>query len=249
MCSFVRFIGITLTWDARSLRTKLSSVGSLAADITRRLDYTYYNLLERVSTLYSTIRTFQDLVDSSSTLQDDFERDNANLEQDFRKQLGEFKQFRPQIDRIGVLETRMNAGRNKMEALGKRLDSVRQEIEGWERRENEWQARVSRRLRIFWAILITATVFVVIAYVVQEWPVRSSFSDDLLLSHQPEISQAVNGDSPPVLPKLSDAEVESLLISPSSTRTATSASESQTSRNQYWSSDGQADPLRLFDEL
>lgn len=239
----------------RSLRTKLSSVGSLAADITRRLDYTYYNLLERVSTLYSTIRTFQDLVDSSSTLQDDFERDNANLEQDFRKQLGEFKEFRPQIDRIDVLEKRMSAGRNKMEALGKRLDSVRQEIEGWERRENEWQARVSRRLRIFWAVIITATVFVVIAYVVQEWPNnigQSSFSDGLL-SHQPETSPSINGANagiPSVLPELSEAEVESLIISPPPTKTATSTSESsQPVRNQYESSDRQADPLRLFDEL
>ncbi|CRG89899.1 hypothetical protein PISL3812_06938 [Talaromyces islandicus] len=228
-----------------SLRTKLSSVGSLAADITRRLDYTYYNLLERVSTLYSTIRAFQDLVDSSSTLQDDFERDNANLEQDFRRQLGEFKQFCPQIDRIDVLEKRMSAGRNKMEALGKRLDSVRQEIEGWERRENEWQARVSRRLRIFWAIIITATVLVVIAYVVQEWPVKFSLSDDLLPSHQPEISHVVTGGIHPVLPEDSNAEVESPFITRSSTRTATSASESQTTRTQYESSD----PLRLFDEL
>jgi hypothetical protein len=204
-----------------------------------------------VSTLYSTIRTFQDLVDSNSTLQGDFERDNANLEQDFRKQLGEFKEFRPQIDRIDVLEKRMSAGRNKMEALGKRLDSVRREIEGWERRENEWQARVSRRLRIFWAIIITATVFVVIAYVVQEWPGNIA-GPSSSLSHQPDVSQIIDGanaDISPVLPELSDAEEESLLISPPATKTATSASESsQAIRNEY-ESDHPADPLRLFDEL
>jgi hypothetical protein len=205
-----------------------------------------------VSTLYSTIRTFQDLVDSNSTLQGDFERDNANLEQDFRKQLGEFKEFRPQIDRIDVLEKRMSAGRNKMEALGKRLDSVRQEIEGWERRENEWQARVSRRLRIFWAIIFTATVFVVIAYVVQEWPGNIA-GPSSSLSQQPDVSQSIDGanaDIFPVLPELIDTEVGSLLIPPPTTKTATSASEiSQTIRNEYESSDRPADPLRLFDEL
>jgi hypothetical protein len=205
-----------------------------------------------VSTLYSTIRTFQDLVDSNSTLQGDFERDNANLEQDFRKQLGEFKEFRPQIDRIDVLEKRMSAGRNKMEALGKRLDSVRQEIEGWERRENEWQARVSRRLRIFWAIIFTATVFVVIAYVVQEWPGNIA-GPSSSLSQQPYVSQSIDGanaDISPVLPELIDTEVGFLLIPPPTTKTATSASEiSQTIRNEYESSDRPADPLRLFDEL
>lgn len=142
----------------------------------------------------------------------------------------------------------MNAGRNKMEALGKRLDSVRQEIEGWERRENEWQARVSRRLRIFWAVIITATVFVVIAYVVQEWPSdigQSSLSDGSLPETSPSINRA-NAGVPPVLPELSEEEVESLVISPPATRTSTSASESsQPGKNQY----DHHDPLRLFDEL
>ncbi|KAH8689203.1 hypothetical protein BGW36DRAFT_275902, partial [Talaromyces proteolyticus] len=152
------------------LRAKLSSMGLLAADITRQLDYTYYNLLERVSTLYSTIRTFQELIDSSSALQDNFQRDNANIESDIRKQLGDFQNFDPQMRRIDVLEDRMSAGRNKMEALGDRLDVVRREIKAWERRENEWQARVSRRLRIFWGVMGTTIVVLVIAYVVQKWP-------------------------------------------------------------------------------
>ena len=132
----------------RILRSKLAGIGTLATDITRLLDYTYYNLLERISTLHSTINTFQELVDSSATLHESFLRDNSALESDIHKQLADFAKFDPQRQRIDELERRMKAGRSKMENLGERLEKVRGEIEGWERREGEWQARVTQRLRV-----------------------------------------------------------------------------------------------------
>lgn len=114
------------------------------------------------------------------------------MEHDIRRQLEEFQGFHPQIRKIDALEKRMNAGRDKVQALGDRLDAVRKEIDGWERREGEWQARVSRRLRILWAVMGTAMVVLVIAYVVQTWPVvapSSSGTDvpsrmEMLAGHQ-----------------------------------------------------------------
>jgi hypothetical protein len=99
------------------------------------------------------------------------------MEHDIRRQLKEFRGFDPQVRKIDALEKRMNTGRDKVQALGDRLDAVRKEIDGWERREGEWQARVSRRLRILWAVMGTAMVVLVIAYVVQNWPVAPSSSD------------------------------------------------------------------------
>uniref|UniRef100_A0A093V5P9 Uncharacterized protein n=1 Tax=Talaromyces marneffei PM1 TaxID=1077442 RepID=A0A093V5P9_TALMA len=136
------------------LRSKLASIGTLATDITRRLDYTYYNLLERISTLYSTIHTFQELVDSSGTLHETFQHDTSTLESDVHKKLSEFAKFDPQRQRIDELEQRMKAGKQKMENLGERLDKVRKEIEGWEMREGEWQARVTQRLRVLGAFVL-----------------------------------------------------------------------------------------------
>ncbi|KAJ5458924.1 hypothetical protein N7530_010868 [Penicillium desertorum] len=152
------------------LRSALTSIGTLATDVTRRLDYTYYNLLEKITALNSTISSFQDLSDSASTLLNDFERETADLDQDIRKQLNDLKGFEPQIQKADALEQRMKAGRQRVEELGKRLETVRHEIDNWERRETEWQTRTSRRLRIFWGIIISALLVLILALVLQNWP-------------------------------------------------------------------------------
>lgn len=55
----------------------------------------------------------------------------------------------------------MRAGREKAEDLSTRLDSMRLEVDKWEKTEAEWQKRVGWRLRVFWAVIATALVVVV----------------------------------------------------------------------------------------
>jgi tetrahydromethanopterin S-methyltransferase subunit B len=150
----------------RYLRSALTSIGTLATDVTRRLDYTYYNLLEKITALNSTISSFQELSDSASTLLNDFERETAGLDQDIRKQINDLQGFTPQIEKADALEQRMKAGRQRVEELGKRLEAVRHEIDSWEQRETEWQMRTTRRLRI-WGIALGAMVILVLALVFQ----------------------------------------------------------------------------------
>lgn len=154
----------------RYLRSALSSIGSQATEVTRRLDYTYYNLLEKITALNSTIGSFQDLSESASTLLGDFERETAGLDQEVRKQINDLKGFEPQIHKADALEERMKRGGKRVEDLGSRLDAVRGQIDSWERRESEWQSRVSRRLRIFWAAIGSAFLVLVLAMVIQNWP-------------------------------------------------------------------------------
>jgi tetrahydromethanopterin S-methyltransferase subunit B len=150
----------------RYLRSALTSIGTLATDVTRRLDYTYYNLLEKITALNSTISSFQELSDSASTLLNDFERETAGLDQDIRKQINDLQGFTPQIEKADALEQRMKAGRQRVEELGKRLETVRHEIDSWEQREKEWQMRTTRRLRI-WGIVLGALVILAVALVSQ----------------------------------------------------------------------------------
>lgn len=155
---------------SRYLRSALASIGTLATDVTRRLDYTYYNLLEKITALNSTIGLFQELSDSASTLLTDFEQETAGLDQEVRKQIQDLQGFEPQIQKADGLEERMKAGRQRVEELGKRLEKVRCDIDRWERRESEWQSRISRRLRIFWTIVGSALLVLVLALVLQNWP-------------------------------------------------------------------------------
>lgn len=53
--------------------------------------------------------------------------------------------------------------REKALQLDQRLATVRQQIEAWDRKEVEWQRRISRRLRILWAVMGTALLLVAIA--------------------------------------------------------------------------------------
>lgn len=177
----------------RYLRTALSSIGTQATDVTRRLDYTYYNLLEKITALNATIASFQELSDSASTLLNDFERETAGLDQEIRKQINELKGFEPHVQKADALEERMKAGRRRVEDLGNRLEVVRQEIDSWERREAEWQTRVSRRLRIFWMIVTSAVLVLALAIILQNWPT-----------------------SQPVLPMTSPEAVESIVHEPES---------------------------------
>lgn len=142
----------------------------MATDVTRRLDYTYYNLLEKTTALSSTISSFQELSDSASTLLSDFERETANLDQYIRKQINELKGFQPQMQKADMLEKRMKQGQQRVEELGNRLEAIRREIDSWEQRESDWQSRTSRRLRIFWAVLGGAFVVFLLSLVLHNWP-------------------------------------------------------------------------------
>ncbi|KAE8355862.1 hypothetical protein BDV28DRAFT_162273 [Aspergillus coremiiformis] len=151
----------------RYLRYALSMIGTLATDITRRLDYTYYNLLEKLAALHATIASFQELSDSTPELFSDFERETTGLDQEIRKQIGELKDFQPQMQKIEALEKRMRVGRMRAEALSCRLEEMRKEIDCWERKEAECQIRISRRLRIFWVVVSAGILILAVALIAQ----------------------------------------------------------------------------------
>lgn len=214
------------------------------------MDYTYYNLLERISTLHSTIHTFQELVDSSATLHENFQRDNSALESDIHKQLADFAKFEPQRQRIDELERRMKAGRSKMVNLGERLDKVRRDIEGWERREGEWQARVTQRLRVLGGFVAGLVLMVIVASVLRSAPLASPTGQDLdsMLSQ----SQSQRVPKAPTASVDVDVDMKTFFKSPLLTKSTDETVDTPpiTERNTHQSSiNNPLDPLRLFDEL
>ncbi|KAJ5827788.1 Cgr1 [Penicillium robsamsonii] len=240
------------------LRSALTSIGTLATDVTRRLDYTYYNLLEKITALNSTISLFQELSDSASTLLNDFERETVGLDQDIRKQLNDLKGFQPQVQKADALEQRMKAGRQRVEELGRRLETVRHEIDSWEQRETEWQTRTSRRLRIFWGIVTSALLVLVLALVIQNWP--------LFWSPRAETSRLTMSDhSSPAVPPQSEVWDKVLGLGerasgsnsgpsryPSNLtdrrESLTKAGPTSTVRSEHDASPPELDPLTVLDE-
>lgn len=220
----------------RYLRSALVSIGSLATDITRRLDYTYYNLLEKITALNTTITSFQGLADSTTEIYNEFDREVASMDQEIRRQVGELQEFQPQLEEIGVLEDRMKRSRQRAEALEGRLEMMRKDIDRWEKRETAWQTRIGRRLRTLWGVVGTAVLAVVVTVVVQNWPVLGSSSEAGAQS-----TTLANGSSR-AIPHLSgrnDVPKWSRHSNPHPGPTSQNAGASPTD----------SDPLRVFDEI
>ena len=148
------------------LRRNVDEVGEVSTTVTRRLDYTYYNLLEKLGQLSATIQSFHGLTEQTARLVQDFEKESQGVITETARQIDEMEGWgyvKKREERIEGLEGRMRNRRERAEELVRRLDRVRDKVQGWEMREGEWQKIVSRRLRMMWAGL---AVFLAICIVV-----------------------------------------------------------------------------------
>lgn len=129
----------------RELRKSLRALSGFSLATTRRLDDTYYSILEKVASLRSAIGGLQELLDLTKQLRDEFQTDTDELEADVQGQTDGFGGFSMQRGRIEELEARIKAGREKANGLSDRLETVRQRVEVRRRVEGEWQAQSSRK--------------------------------------------------------------------------------------------------------
>lgn len=142
----------------RSNRESLSNIAAESTDFTRRLDATFYDLLQNASNLRTAITSFEELTNLASDLQADFTDESAKLEHDHAQQIAGFNHFEPHVRGLESLEGRMQRAREKALALDKRMEAAREKTDAWNRRELEWQTRVTRRLRILWAAMGTVAL-------------------------------------------------------------------------------------------
>lgn len=120
---------------------------------TRRLDETYYNVLEKLTSLQNTIVALKDLAQASTTTNDGFIAESQAVITEAQAQLDGFGDFTEQQRRVQALQERVHGGRERIAALSARVDVVRQRVEKWERADREWQERTRRRLKIMWGVL------------------------------------------------------------------------------------------------
>jgi len=89
----------------------------------------------------------------SREMSDNFSKETGDFVRDVQSQMDAFGNFGDQQRRIQTLEERIDGGRQKITALGERVDIVRERIEAWERADRDWQERTRRRLKIIWWIM------------------------------------------------------------------------------------------------
>ncbi|KAI1382129.1 hypothetical protein F4677DRAFT_400974 [Hypoxylon crocopeplum] len=147
------------------LRKSLLELNTFSTTTTRRLDDTYYAVLEKLSMLQSTIVALRELAGMSQELDESIKAESQGLVAELEQQVDSFGQFDDQQQRIEELQGRIHTGRNKVEALSKRVDAVRHRIESWERADMDWQERTRRRLKIIWIITSVVVFSLVLVFV------------------------------------------------------------------------------------
>jgi predicted RNase H-like nuclease (RuvC/YqgF family) len=130
----------------RDLRAALQSLSDQSLKTSRRLDDTYYSILEKVSVLRQTIGTLQELSGLTKELHDNFETDTTELVEDVTGQVEAFDGFQTQQEQVSNLESRIKAGKKKADSLTARLAKAKERVDAKAKSEAEWQAKNTRTI-------------------------------------------------------------------------------------------------------
>ncbi|EAT88044.2 hypothetical protein SNOG_04284 [Parastagonospora nodorum SN15] len=218
----------------RDLRTALKTLSDQSLKTSRRLDDTYYSILEKVSVLRQTIGSLQELSGLTKELHDNFESDTKELIDDVRGQYDGFDSFDNQQQQLVDLEERIHVGKQKADSLTHRLAKTKERVDARAQSEQEWAAR--KHPRILWAILgsIAALVFALILFH-QLKPIDVTH-DDRPTTDFASRAKIINAPIPDI--------AKQAIIGPT-----TSKSELEPILTHAAESIGDDDRLRVFDEL
>ncbi|KJK82991.1 hypothetical protein H634G_01119 [Metarhizium anisopliae BRIP 53293] len=147
------------------LKQSLMDLNSFSTTMTKRLDDTYYSVLEKMSTLQNTVFALKDLAGNSHDLCESFDKDARDLESDIIRQLSAAGQFEEQQRRISSLQKRIHRGRDQIQTLASRVDVVQTRVERWEQADRRWQEKTRKKLKIIWSAT-TVLALVMIAFIV-----------------------------------------------------------------------------------
>jgi peptidoglycan hydrolase CwlO-like protein len=130
----------------RDLRAALASLSDKSLKTSRRLDDTYYSILEKVSVLRQTIGSLQELSGLTKELHDNFESDTKELIDDIQGQFDGFDNFNSQQQQMVDLEERIQTGKKKADSLTDRLAKAKERVDARARAEQESATKNTRTL-------------------------------------------------------------------------------------------------------
>lgn len=181
----------------------LNSLSRDAHTATRRLDDTYYSLLEKAATLKATISSIQDLQTSVDEATKDFKKNSEVLSKDAISHIDSFANFTQQDESIDTLVTRLQNAKSRSQTYEKRLESCRSRLENWERRDREERQRNNR----WWAIALSSlAVFLILLISLIMWK-KGTVSPPTQLDWRHTLGLKPNNRSTPGI-RLTDPKIE-----------------------------------------
>lgn len=143
------------------MRTRIANMTAQGVEITRRLDYGYYNLLETIGSLVATITSFQSLSVQTSQLINNFDKESERLDHDTRRRVERFKgEFEVRNAKAEELSERGRKVNDRAEDLSLRLENARIILKNWERKEDDIRKVWVRVGRVVWYLSLLVVVAV-----------------------------------------------------------------------------------------
>lgn len=152
------------------MRSRVTELTATGVEITRRLDYGYYNLLEKVGSLVSMIGSFQSLAKQSETLISNFERESGRISEDTKRRTHNLRDgFDTRQVKAQQLAERGKRASDRATELSSRLEAARLKVIEWERREDKFRKAWDQVLGICWRTTLSVIILVVAVIVGKEW--------------------------------------------------------------------------------
>ncbi|RKF64424.1 hypothetical protein OnM2_019104 [Erysiphe neolycopersici] len=151
------------------LHDAVTDLQDVSATINKRLDDTYYSILEKLSSLQSTIISLKDLASKTRQLNVRLVSECHKVSYDSNRQLDCFESFQDQVTRIKQLKKRVDLGRQRFLCLIDRVKHVKKRVEGWEIDERQWRKTSKKRMKIFWSFLVGILAFTLLLFLLSWW--------------------------------------------------------------------------------
>lgn len=144
------------------LRLSLQHVEELGMSSTRQLDDTYYAILEKASILRSTVMALQNLAEESRRLHCQFEDDTKTLQRETKSTIDGFGQLSEQEKTINEFISKLQSSKIETQKLNERLETARNRIEVYERRECARQSKRRKQWHATWGTLVGVVVLILV---------------------------------------------------------------------------------------
>lgn len=144
----------------KELREGLQRLEERGMQSTRRLDETYYMLLEKAATLRQTVAAMQDLVRESQAARDRFQSQSADLQREAESGLSGFDDFADQEKTVQSFVDRLDGSKSRTQRLNDRLAVAMKGVEAYERKLRAAQAKRRKQLGFTWASVLAIVVLI-----------------------------------------------------------------------------------------
>ncbi|KAF3898643.1 hypothetical protein GTR04_0013 [Trichophyton interdigitale] len=175
-------------------RDLLDEITEKSGSFSKRIEDTCGNLVADASAIRGTIHSLQRLSNTALAQHREFLYRTTGVMRNAERHVQNFNKFERQLQSIALLEARLKATNAASKKLDARLEVTRQRIQEWDREEDEWQAKISRRLKITCTVIALLILGWIGTKVMDKWypdySIFGSKANTTLHGNSPECSVA-----------------------------------------------------------